>query len=173
MTEHIRYSRPKPQTYIRDKFAKGKKANKKMLVLIDPSFAGRPNRIPPHKEVPLLFKIRLEAIQEGYIIFEDVIKQLAEHDWKFILSTSNGVGPYQRIIERLSQQPCKIAKNQKICFEQGSSLLVFVPHRIRKTSLFVKESNTTTKTMIWNFIKYNKPVCSVNSYGVKRYPRFQ
>ena len=153
--------RPNPQTLLCDIFLRRAEADKTMLVMIDANFEGHPDHIRPDKSIPKMYKDGEAAIKKGYEIFETILKQLKTTNWKFFVHTNIGKRKYIEIMEKLSEN--KVGNlERKIKPNKVKSLLIFVPSH---------EPNEIIKSTMKEFLKLGKPICVVDNWGVKRYPR--
>jgi len=162
----IRFTRPNAQATIKDIFLRGEKAERSILIVIDKMFEGKPKRIPPHTRFPIgeehiTIEDSIEALVNGYDIFENTIQQLSETNWKYYLySPIANRKNFLKIIKKyINKNDIKVLD----FFNKIStrSLIVFCNCHITEDTMYI----------IKRYLSEDRQICIVDDYGVKRYPR--
>lgn len=159
--KQIRFMRPNPQSFVNDIFLRGAKAERTMMIIVDPYYSGQPDSVKPGNKVPSLFKLGKEAIEKEMEIFKKTLEQLKATNWKFRMTSDIGKRPYLEIMEKFTSKKVDFTKF-KSKSDSTRSLIVFAR----------RDSNGDQWLDIMNeYLKLGKPVCVVDEFGVKRYPR--
>lgn len=160
MKKQIRFIRPNPQTLLYDIFLRGSKTDKTMLIMIDSYFEGHPDHIRPDKLIPKTFKDGLASIEKSYEIVKNTLKQLKTTNWTFFVHTDIGNKKFIKILKKFSKNEVKNL-NFKIDPNKVRSLIAFTSNK----------PNKIIEKTINQFVSIGKPVCVIDKWGVKRYPR--
>ena len=159
--KQIRFMRPNPQSFVNDIFLRGAKAERTMMIIIDSNYSGQPDSIKPGNKVPPLLKLGKEAIDKEMDIFKKTLKQLKATNWKFRMTSDIGKRPYLEIMKEFSSKKVDFTKF-KSKSNSTRSLIIFAR---------IDSSGDQWLDIMNEYLELDKPVCVVDEFGVKRYPR--
>lgn len=161
MSKQIRFMRPSPQSIINDIFLRGAQAERTMMIIVDSYFVGQPDSVKPGDRVPPLYNLGIESEKKALEIFEKTMKQLKATNWKFRMTSDIGKGPYLEVIKKYTSKEVKFTDFKSFA-DKTRSLIVFA-RRDSRGDQWEKIAN--------RYLELGKPVCVVDEFGVKRYPR--
>ena len=147
-----------------------RKGNGSMMVLADPSYLGRPNYIALHIDLMTLHEFDESAAEErASEIIRENMRQLCNH-WDIIVTDepyANKDAEVESYVEKFGCEPRRISLRDKNAHEKASSLTLF----ISKFSAIPGPIARRIEAVLDDCIAAGKPVCVIDSLGIKRYPR--
>jgi hypothetical protein len=162
MSQQIRFMRPNPQYVLTDLFLRGFKTDRSVFIMIDPAFVGYPDYFNPNKRHIIWYNDGVAAVKRGYEILEETLKLLKSNNWKCKFYSLLKCEDRQaiKIIEKISNN--EVIKTSKAPIDDTRALIVFALNYYL---------NQHTQETINQYSKLGKPICVIDQFAVKRYPR--
>lgn len=161
--------RIKPQKRI-DVKRMTRNGNGSMMVLADPIYLGRPDYMALNVDLMTLHEFDERAAEEraSEIICEHM-RQLCKH-WDIVVTDepyANKDAEVESYVEKFGCEPRRVSLREKNAHEKAASLTLF----IGKFHAIPGPIARRIEAILDDCIKAGKPVCVIDSLGVKRYPR--
>lgn len=145
-------------------------SNGSMMILSDPIYLGRPDYMALNVNLLTLQDYDERAAEErASEIIEQTVRQLCSY-WDIVVTDepyTNKEAEVESFVTKFGCEPRRVSLREKNAHENASALTVFI-------SKFHQTPGPITQRIervIDDCLAAGKPVCVVDSLGVKRYPR--
>ena len=161
--------RPKPQPKLDTKYL-NRKSNDKMMVLADPVYMGHhPSLSMTVKDlITLSEKDEQRSDEFASKVINNTVKQICKN-WDVIVTDepyANKDAEVESCADKYGGEPTHVSLHEKNAHERASSLTLFMNNLYRQPGPIMRR----IETVLDRYISVGKPVCVVDSFGVKRYP---
>jgi hypothetical protein len=162
--------RPKPQRGIDTRYMK-KRSDSTMMVLADPIFLGHAPSISMKVKDLIILADEDEQAAEEYAstLIAKHMKDLCKH-WEIVVTDepfANKDAEIESIAVKLGKEPTQVSLREKNAHEKASALTVFINTLAKVPGPIMRR----IEAVLDGCIAAGKPVCVIDSFGVKRYPR--
>jgi hypothetical protein len=144
--------------------------NGTMMVLADPIYLGRPDHMALHIDLMTLPESDERIAEErASDIIRKHMRQLCKH-WEIVVTDepyANKDAEVESYVEKYGCEPRRVSLRDKNAHEKASSLTLF----INKFHSIPGPIARRIETVLDDCIAAGKPVCVIDSLGIKRYPR--
>lgn len=144
--------------------------NGTMMVLADPIYLGRPKHIGLNVDLMTLQESdERDAEEYASEIIRSTIRQLCNH-WEIMVTDepyANKDSEVESYVKKFGCEPKLISLREKNSHDKAASLTLF----ITKFHTIPGPIARRIETILDECIAAGKPVCVIDSLGIKRYPR--